>query len=427
MAFIGGPGGVVFDAVAPKGELGAISGRPPLARGLGGGRVSAAAAADPRRVAGRSGGRAEPAFWVFAVFLVAGAVTTVRTLADLSGVSRSGWVLAWVLLAIYARADRRSSSTGSTCTSVSRSRSPPPPSRWGALGATGLSIQAAGWNDAFAAWLGARRRGHLGTRPGHPVIEEVLKAAGPRAARVHRARRVRRHDGRVRLRRARRPRVRRRRGRRLLHGRVRRHAVRASRGVLAAGAGERRLRSRAVHGARGDGDRRAREHPARRRDARAARRRSPPGSIARRRARPHRVEPARHEPARRLGVGARWCSRSRGYPCSSSWGSPSRWRTAGNAAGSPGRWPRRRSARRRHARRGEGPRATRRRGPPRCAPSADGRARGPATTLQRLQREQVNLAMMVSDRPEDTAAIATQRDRCASLRLALGAVPGAHA
>jgi len=53
--------------------------------------------------------------------------------------------------------------------------------------------------------------------------------------------------------------------------------------------------------------------------------------------------------------------------------------------------------------------------------------RGPATTLQRLQREQVNLAMMVSDRPEDTAAIATQRDRCASLRLALGAAPGAGA
>ena len=53
--------------------------------------------------------------------------------------------------------------------------------------------------------------------------------------------------------------------------------------------------------------------------------------------------------------------------------------------------------------------------------------RGAATTLQRLQREQVNLAMIVSERPEDAAAIAAQRDVCASLRLALGAVPGVGA
>ena len=104
---------------------------------------------------------------MFVVFLVAGAVTTVRTLADLSGVSRSGWVLAWVLLAVYAvpiailvyRLDLYEREPIALAAAAFA---------WGALGATGLSIQAAGWNDALAAWFGADAAATWGPAAGHP-------------------------------------------------------------------------------------------------------------------------------------------------------------------------------------------------------------------------------------------------------------------
>ena len=40
----------------------------------------------------------EPAFWVFAAFLVYGAVRIDRHARRLSSVSRSGWALSWLLL-----------------------------------------------------------------------------------------------------------------------------------------------------------------------------------------------------------------------------------------------------------------------------------------------------------------------------------------
>ncbi|HYJ60721.1 MAG TPA: PrsW family glutamic-type intramembrane protease, partial [Actinomycetota bacterium] len=140
--------------------------------------MSGAAAAPVPRVRRRAFLRPlEPAFWVFVVFLGVGAVTTARTLADLSGISRSGWVLAWVLLAIYAvpiailvyRLDLYEREPLALAAAAFA---------WGALGATGLSIQAAGWNDAFAAWLGPDAAGTWGPAVITPTIEEILKAAG---------------------------------------------------------------------------------------------------------------------------------------------------------------------------------------------------------------------------------------------------------
>ena len=44
----------------------------------------------------------QPAFWVFVAFLVYGMVRMVGALVQLSAISRSGWALSWLLLALYA-------------------------------------------------------------------------------------------------------------------------------------------------------------------------------------------------------------------------------------------------------------------------------------------------------------------------------------
>ena len=44
----------------------------------------------------------QPAFWVFAAFLVYGVVRMVVDLGQLVSVSRSGWALSWLLLVVYA-------------------------------------------------------------------------------------------------------------------------------------------------------------------------------------------------------------------------------------------------------------------------------------------------------------------------------------
>jgi RsiW-degrading membrane proteinase PrsW (M82 family) len=119
----------------------------------------------------------EPAFWVFVILLVTGGVTTVGTLAELSSVSRSGWVLAWVLLTLYAipiavivyRLDLYE-------------REPIPLAVaafvWGALGATGLAIEAAGWNDVLASLWGTAGLDTWGHAVLTPLLEETVKGAG---------------------------------------------------------------------------------------------------------------------------------------------------------------------------------------------------------------------------------------------------------
>src|SRR4029078_11752325 len=44
----------------------------------------------------------QPAFWVFAAFLVYGVVRMVIAPGQLASVSRSGWALSWILLLVYA-------------------------------------------------------------------------------------------------------------------------------------------------------------------------------------------------------------------------------------------------------------------------------------------------------------------------------------
>jgi RsiW-degrading membrane proteinase PrsW (M82 family) len=118
----------------------------------------------------------EPAFWAFSILLAIGAASTIGTLAELSQVSRSGWILAWALLSLYAvpvaivvyRLDLYE-------------REPVPLAiaalAWGALGATGLSIRAAGWGELLTAALGPGAA-TWGSAVVTPVTEELLKAAG---------------------------------------------------------------------------------------------------------------------------------------------------------------------------------------------------------------------------------------------------------
>jgi RsiW-degrading membrane proteinase PrsW (M82 family) len=119
----------------------------------------------------------EPSFWVFVALLVAGAITTLRTLAGLSDVSRSGWALAWFLLAIYAlpivvlvyRLDlyeREPIAFGIAAFG------------WGALAAPGLAIDAAGWNGSIAGAIGADATALWLHPVWTPLVEEVLKGAG---------------------------------------------------------------------------------------------------------------------------------------------------------------------------------------------------------------------------------------------------------
>jgi len=119
----------------------------------------------------------EPAFWVFVALLLIGAATTLRTLADLSTVSRSGWALAWLLLTLYAlpvvvlvyRLDLYEREPVSLAAAAFA---------WGALGATGLAIDAAGWNDAIVRLAGPGAADLWIPSVLTPSVEEILKGVG---------------------------------------------------------------------------------------------------------------------------------------------------------------------------------------------------------------------------------------------------------
>ena len=91
----------------------------------------------------------EPAFWIFAAFIVYGVVRVAGSLADLSGIGSSGWALAWVLVALYAlpafvliyELDLYEREPLSLLLGAFA---------WGAFAATALSLDAAGWNEALA-------------------------------------------------------------------------------------------------------------------------------------------------------------------------------------------------------------------------------------------------------------------------------------
>jgi RsiW-degrading membrane proteinase PrsW (M82 family) len=119
----------------------------------------------------------EPAFWVFAAFLVYGTVEMVGALTRLSAVSRSGWALSWLLIALYAAPlflliyyldlyEREPLSV------VFASF------LWGALAATALALEAGGWDEILARLTDPGFAARWGPALTAPIVEEFLKGAG---------------------------------------------------------------------------------------------------------------------------------------------------------------------------------------------------------------------------------------------------------
>jgi RsiW-degrading membrane proteinase PrsW (M82 family) len=119
----------------------------------------------------------EPAFWVFVAFVVYGTGRVAGTLADLSGVASSAWAVAWLLVALYAVP------AFVLIYELDLYEREPIPMMlgafaWGALAATALTLDAAGWNDAFALVAGSDAAARWGAVAVTPMIEEALKASG---------------------------------------------------------------------------------------------------------------------------------------------------------------------------------------------------------------------------------------------------------
>jgi RsiW-degrading membrane proteinase PrsW (M82 family) len=119
----------------------------------------------------------EPAFWIFTVFVLYGAVRMAEVLHGLSSVSRSAWALSWLLLAIYAlpvvvlvyRLDLYEREPISLAIGAFV---------WGAFAATALTLDAAGWEQIVGQVLGPDAAARWGPAITAPVIEETLKGAG---------------------------------------------------------------------------------------------------------------------------------------------------------------------------------------------------------------------------------------------------------
>jgi len=119
----------------------------------------------------------QPAFWVFAAFLIYGAVRMVVGLAQLASVSRSGWALSWLLLLIYAAPlvlliyylDLYEREPVSVAIAAFL---------WGAFAATALALDAGGWDVVLANLTTPGFALRWGPSLTAPVIEEFLKGAG---------------------------------------------------------------------------------------------------------------------------------------------------------------------------------------------------------------------------------------------------------
>ena len=119
----------------------------------------------------------QPAFWVFGAFLVYGIVRMVGALVQLSAISRSGWALSWLLLALYAAPlflliyyldlyEREPLSVAFAAF------------LWGAFAATALALDADGWDQVLAQVTGPEFAARWAPALTAPVIEEFLKGAG---------------------------------------------------------------------------------------------------------------------------------------------------------------------------------------------------------------------------------------------------------
>jgi RsiW-degrading membrane proteinase PrsW (M82 family) len=119
----------------------------------------------------------EPAFWVYLAFVAYGAVRMVGALAHLSEISRSGWALSWVLVALYAlplgvliyRLDLYEREPVSLAIGAFL---------WGAFAATALALDASGWDQLLSRAVGQDVATRWGPALTAPVIEELLTAAG---------------------------------------------------------------------------------------------------------------------------------------------------------------------------------------------------------------------------------------------------------
>jgi protease PrsW len=119
----------------------------------------------------------EPAFWVFVVLVVYGGAQITDTLVRLSQVSRSGWALSWLLLALYAlpafaliyRLDLYEREPLSLAIGAFA---------WGAVAATALALDASGWDQVLAQAFGASFAARWGPAIAAPLVEETLKGAG---------------------------------------------------------------------------------------------------------------------------------------------------------------------------------------------------------------------------------------------------------
>ncbi len=119
----------------------------------------------------------QPAFWVFVAFLAYGMVRMSTALGQLSSISRSGWALSWVLLALYAAPlflliyylDLYEREPWSVAIAAFL---------WGAFAATALALDSGGWNEALAQVIGPEAAQRWGPALTAPIIEEFLKGAG---------------------------------------------------------------------------------------------------------------------------------------------------------------------------------------------------------------------------------------------------------
>ena len=119
----------------------------------------------------------QPAFWVFAAFLLYGVVRMVVGLGRLVSVSRSGWALSWLLLVLYAAPlivliyylDLYEREPVSVAIAAFL---------WVAFAATALALDAGGWDEVLANVTTPGFALRWGPSLTAPVIEEFLKGAG---------------------------------------------------------------------------------------------------------------------------------------------------------------------------------------------------------------------------------------------------------
>jgi protease PrsW len=119
----------------------------------------------------------EPAFWVFVAFIAFGVVRIWSALTDLSSVSSSAWALSWLLLALYA---------APLCLLIYYldlyEHEPVPVAiaafLWGAFAATALALESGGWNVVLAQLTTPDFAARWGPALTAPFVEELLKGAG---------------------------------------------------------------------------------------------------------------------------------------------------------------------------------------------------------------------------------------------------------